>query len=433
MTELLSVEAAKERAILVAIALPGQKGATEKSLTELQRLTETAGAEVLDLILQSRPQIDKSLYLGKGKLQLLKLTCEELKADLVIFDDELTPSQQKAIQRQIKSVKIMDRSSLILYIFKQHAKTREAKTQVELATLEYELPRLTRQWTHLERQVGGINVRGGMGETQIEIDRRLIRQRIKKLKEELEKISVQRDTQRKFRDQRYNVSLVGYTNAGKSTLMNQLTEAGVLVKDKLFATLDTTVRQVQLDKQHTIYLSDTVGFIQKLPHQLVASFRSTLQETAAADLLLKIIDISDGDFRLHIKTINETLANFEIPSKRYISIFNKTDIIPDGVNISLIKKEFPDAIFISAARGIGLDKIIEIIIQRMDSDAINRHIRVQNSDGKLIAQLHQFGKNIQVEKCDDWIDFRLRLDEELWNRLKKEYVFEDLSAKGKEN
>ncbi len=428
MTELLTVEAAQERAILVGIALPGTREAAEKSLLELQRLTETAGAAVVDTILQGRPQIDNSLYLGKGKLEQLKLSCEELKADLVIFDDELSPSQQKAIQKVLKIVKVMDRSGLILYIFKQHAKTREAKTQVELATLEYELPRLTRQWTHLERQVGGINVRGGMGETQIEIDRRLIRLRIKKLKEELEKISIQRDTQRKFRDQRYNVSLVGYTNAGKSTLMNQLTQAGVLVEDKLFATLDTTVRQLQLDKQHTIYLSDTVGFIQKLPHQLVASFRSTLRETAAADLLLKVIDISDGDFRLHIHTINEVLGSFEIPQKRFITVFNKTDIVPDGVNIPLIKKEFPDAVFISASRGIGLEQIIELIIQRMDSDVKYRHIRVEHSDGKLISQLHQFGKNIRIEKEEAWLDFHLWLDDGTLARLKKDFNIQDLTA-----
>jgi GTPase len=427
MTDLLTVEAAQERAILVGIALPGQREAAEKSLLELQRLAETAGAFVADSILQGRQTLEKTLYLGKGKLQQLKLTCEEFKADLVIFDDELSPSQQKAIQKELKMVKIMDRSGLILYIFKQHAKTREAKTQVELATLEYELPRLTRQWTHLERQVGGINVRGGMGETQIEIDRRLIRQRIKKLKEELEKIATQRDTQRKFRDQHYNVSLVGYTNAGKSTLMNQLTKAGVFVEDKLFATLDTTVRQLQLDKQHTIYLSDTVGFIQKLPHQLVASFRSTLQETAAADLLLKVIDISDRDFRLHIDTINEVLGSFEIPKKRFITVFNKTDIVPDGVNIPLIKKEFPDAVFISASRDIGLEKIIELIIQRMDSEAKHRHLRVQHSDGKLISQLHQFGKEVRQEDNDEWIDFHLRLDDSHFSRLKKEYHFQDLS------
>jgi GTPase len=427
MTDLLTVEAAQERAILVGIALPGQREAAEKSLLELQRLAETAGAFVADSILQGRQTLEKTLYLGKGKLQQLKLTCEEFKADLVIFDDELSPSQQKAIQKELKMVKIMDRSGLILYIFKQHAKTREAKTQVELATLEYELPRLTRQWTHLERQVGGINVRGGMGETQIEIDRRLIRQRIKKLKEELEKIATQRDTQRKFRDQHYNVSLVGYTNAGKSTLMNQLTKAGVFVEDKLFATLDTTVRQLQLDKQHTIYLSDTVGFIQKLPHQLVASFRSTLQETAAADLLLKVIDISDRDFRLHIDTINEVLGSFEIPKKRFITVFNKTDIVPDGVNIPLIKKEFPDAVFISASRDIGLEKIIELIIQRMDSEAKHRHLRVQHSDGKLISQLHQFGKEVRQDDNDEWIDFHLRLDDSHFSRLKKEYHFQDLS------
>ncbi|HAE87232.1 TPA: GTPase HflX, partial [Candidatus Marinimicrobia bacterium] len=235
-----------EKVLLVAVELPGAGEKTERSLEELSRLTETAGGEVVDTLVQARPTLHSIHYLGKGKLQTLKNLCEELGVETVIFDDELDPGQAKAVQKILgDGLKVLDRSALILDIFQQHARTREAKTQVALARAEYLLPRLTRQWTHLERQAGGIGgARRGPGETQIEIDRRLLRDQIKKLKKELEKIALQRSTQRKFRHEFFNVALVGYTNAGKSTLMNTLTDAGVDVEDQLFKTLDTTVRKM---------------------------------------------------------------------------------------------------------------------------------------------------------------------------------------------
>ncbi len=373
-----------ERAILCAVSPPGKIEHTERSIEELARLSETAGAIVLDELIQVRELIHPKHYLGAGKLQNLKALADELDADVIIFDDELTPSQQKNIEKELTGLKIIDRSALILDIFTMHARTREAKTQVQLAEAEYFLPRLTKQWTHLERQAGGIGMRGGPGETQIEIDRRLLRDRIKKLKLDLQKISVQLDTKRKSRSKRFNVALVGYTNAGKSTLLNYFAGPSVEVEDQLFKTLDTTVRRVQLDKAHTIYLSDTVGFIQKLPHQLVASFRSTLKEAETADLLVKVIDISDPNYKEHMDTINEVLKEFNIPEKRFVTVFNKTDLLEGAKEIKYVK-------------------------------------RIEPQEGKLIADLHKFGEILESRFVEDKILFKVFLDSSVYESLKKKY------------
>ena len=246
-------------------------------------LAETANVKTLGVITQKLRRINPAFYIGKGKAQQVIEQAKLLNANVVIFDDELSPAQIKNYHKLAKKIKVIDRSALILDIFKKRAKTREAKTQVELALCQYLLPRLTRQWTHLERQMGGVGTRAGMGETQIEIDRRLIRERISKLKIDLKKIESERKTQSQNRGKEYRVALVGYTNAGKSTLFNSLTGNEVYVENQLFATLDTTVRKLKLNKKHQVLLSDTVGFIRKLPHNLVASFRSTLKELLEAD------------------------------------------------------------------------------------------------------------------------------------------------------
>lgn len=410
-----------ERAILCAVSLPGKIEHTERSVEELGRLAETAGAVIVDQLIQSRELLHPQHYLGAGKLAVLKNLAEEQDVDVIIFDDELTPSQQRNIEREFNGIKIVDRSALILDIFTLHARTREAKTQVQLAEAEYLLPRLTRQWTHLERQAGGIGMRGGPGETQIEIDRRLLRDRIKKLKLDLEKIAVQLDTKRKSRSKRFNVALVGYTNAGKSTLMNHFAGPSVEVEDQLFKTLDTTVRRVQLDKSHTIYLSDTVGFIQKLPHQLVASFRSTLKEVETADLLLKVIDISDPNYREHMETIDEVLKEFNIPEKRFITVFNKTDILENPEQIRYVKRHYPESHCISAERGIGIEKLIDAIRQRIDESAYVHHFYVDPGEGKLIADLHKFGEILESRFVEDKILFTVFLDGPVYESLKKQY------------
>ncbi len=277
-----------ESAILVGVRwgnVPAQQ--VDEHLDELGLLAETAGAQVLGRVVQVRDRPDAATFVGKGKANSLVKQARMLECDLVIFDEELTPTQQRNLQNLAgDDFKIIDRSGLILDIFDRHARTREAKTQVELARLQYLLPRLTGQWTHLERQKGGIGTRGGMGETQIEVDRRIIRTRIGRLKGELKRQLAEHKTRVKRRERVFQVALVGYTNAGKSTLMNALTNAGVFVEDQLFATLDTTTRRLQLGNHQPILLSDTVGFIRKLPHHLIASFRTTLAVVTDADLII---------------------------------------------------------------------------------------------------------------------------------------------------
>ena len=281
----------KEKAILVGVIhgnLDEKK--VDHHLDELSLLTETAGGEVVGYVKQKLNRINPSYFIGTGKAKEVINIAKEQNASIIIFDDELSPSHVKNFNKLSEEIKVIDRSALILDIFKQHAQTKEAKTQVELAQLQYMLPRLTRAWTHLERQMGGIGTRAGAGETQIEVDRRLVRTRISKLKNELIKIDKERLTQGKRRSDQFKVALVGYTNAGKSTLMNVMSGADVYTKDQLFATLDTTVRSLTLEGTHQILLSDTVGFIRKLPHHLIASFKSTLNEVILADLILIVLD-----------------------------------------------------------------------------------------------------------------------------------------------
>lgn len=415
------IEKGPERAVLCAVAQTGKYEESERSLEELARLADTAGIEVLDTFIQVREKSDPVSYFGSGKLNTLQALARENEADLLIFDDELTPAQQKNIQKQLPDINILDRSALILDIFKIHAKTREAKTQVQLAEAEYLLPRLARQWTHLERQEGAARMRGGPGEKQIEIDRRLLRDRIKKLKLDLQKIALQMETKRKSRSRRFNVALVGYTNAGKSTLMNHLAGPSVEVEDKLFKTLDTTVRRVQLDKTHTIYLSDTVGFIRKLPHQLVASFRSTLKEAEEADLLLKLIDVSDPDYPLQIQTIDEVLKEFQIPGDRFVTVFNKIDLLEDMTTLASIRSRHPEACFISAQRGIGISRLITAIRNRIDESAYVHQFYVDPADGKLIADLHHHGEILESRFAGEKLLFKVFLDASVYESLKKKY------------
>ena len=317
-----------ENAFLVGVLHGDQTTEVVKEhLSELKMLAETAGAKVVGQITQKLRKINPQYFIGKGKALQIIEQAKILNVKLIIFDDELNPGQVKNFLRLAKNIKIIDRNGLILDIFQKHAQTREAKTQVELAQLEYILPRLTRQWSHLERQMGGIGTLAGMGESQIEVDRRLIRQRISKLKKNLTHIEKERQTQSKRRKDEYRVALVGYTNAGKSTLMRALSGEDVFIQDQLFATLDTTIRKVQLDKYHFILLSDTVGFIRKLPHDLVASFRSTLLEVLESNLILVVLDAASDQVSEHLNTIDEVLK--ELGAERYeaLIVLNKIDLI----------------------------------------------------------------------------------------------------------
>ena len=312
-----------EKAILIGVITPEQnKNQAEEYLDELAFLAKTAGAIPIKKITQKLPVPNNKTFIGKGKIEEVKQLAKELEVELIIFDDDLSPVQLRNIEK-ILECKILDRSNLILDIFASRARTANAKTQVELAQYQYLLPRLTRMWTHLERQKGGIGMRGP-GETQIETDRRIIGQKISLLKKQLGKIDKQKITQRKGRGNMIRLALVGYTNSGKSTLMNQLSKSEVFAEDKLFATLDTTIRKVVVENLPFL-LADTVGFIRKLPHQLVESFKSTLDEVRESDLLLHVVDISNSNFENQIEVVNQTLAEIGASDKPIILLFNKTD------------------------------------------------------------------------------------------------------------
>lgn len=324
----------KEKAILIGVITPEQnKNQAEEYLDELAFLAKTAGAIPVKKITQKLAVPNNKTFIGKGKIEEVKEIAKEMEVELIIFDDDLSPVQLRNIEKVLEC-KILDRSNLILDIFASRARTANAKTQVELAQYQYLLPRLTRMWTHLERQKGGIGMRGP-GETQIETDRRIINQKISLLKKQLEKIDKQKITQRKGRGNMIRVAVVGYTNAGKSTLMNQLSKSEVFAENKLFATLDTTIRKVVIENLPFL-LADTVGFIRKLPHQLVESFKSTLDEVRESDLLLHVVDISNPNFESQIEVVNQTLAEIGASEKPMVLVFNKMDAF------SYIEKEEDD-------------------------------------------------------------------------------------------
>lgn len=368
-----------ETAILVSVIPQGvTETKAQEYLEELEFLVQTAGGITKGIFTQKLAYPDRATFVGSGKLEEIKAFVIAEEIDMVVFDDELTPSQLRNIERELK-VKILDRSNLILDIFASHAKSAQAKTQVELAQLQYLLPRLTRMWTHLERQRGGIGMRGP-GESQIETDRRIILNKISVFKDRLESIDKQNETQRKNRGDMIRVALVGYTNVGKSTIMNMISKSDVLIENKLFATLDTTVRKVVIDNLPFL-LSDTVGFIRKLPHHLVECFKSTLDEVREADVLIHVVDISHPNFEDHIQAVNETLKDIGALDKPIITVFNKIDaFVPtieegeDGERTvtledfenSWMAKNADPAIFISATNRTHLDefkqKLYEIIV-----------------------------------------------------------------------
>lgn len=317
-------------------------------------------------------------------------------ADLVMFDDDLTPVQIRNLERALEC-KLVDRSGLILDIFAQRAKTSAAKTQVELAQLEYLRTRLTRQWTHLSRQKGGIGTKGP-GETQIETDRRLIRDRIAVLKDKLEKIDKQRTTQRKGRSMHTRVSLVGYTNAGKSTLMNSMAGAKVHAEDRLFATLDATTRLTFLTSNKQVLLSDTVGFIRKLPHRLIESFKSTLDEVRESDLLLHVVDVTHPARDEQIRVVNETLEEIGAINKPTLMVYNKIDALDAPEVLSGLRDSFPDeSVFVSAIREIGIEQLRERIVEKMESDFVDTEVVLPASEGRILTHIHSVAEVVSQE------------------------------------
>ena len=406
----------KEKVLLVGIyGLSSEKFQAEEHLEELALLTDTAGGIPVAKVLQQRNRPDVSSYVGKGKLTELKGQMSALGAKTIIFDDDLSPTQIRNVEK-VTDAKVLDRSALILDIFASRAQTAAAKTQVELAQLQYLLPRLTRYWTHLSRQSGGIGTKGP-GETQIETDRRIIGQRIGVLKSKLEKLDKQRTTQRKSRDQMTRVSLVGYTNAGKSTLMNALTDSGVFAENRLFATLDSTVRRHQL-RTHEILLSDTVGFIRKLPHHLVQSFKSTLDEVREADLLIHLVDGSSSMVHEYIEVVQQTLKELKSNNKQTLLVFNKVDRMDDEQH-EMLRGEYPNALYISAIRGIGLSELEEAIEQEIESHYIKVDLDIPIQAYKAVAFIHEHAHVENEKYTGEFVHINCRIDEKDFKQLSK--------------
>ena len=399
----------KEKAMLVGV-IHGQLNRYKvyQHLDELLLLTETAGGEVIDTVVQKINRINPSFFIGTGKANEIISRAKQQNISMIIFDDELSPSHVKNFNKLSEEIKIIDRSALILEIFKQHAQTKEAKTQVELAQLQYLLPRLTRAWTHLERQMGGIGTRAGAGETQIEVDRRLVRTRISKLKKELIKIDNERANQRKRRTNKFKVALVGYTNAGKSTLMNVLSGANVYTEDQLFATLDTTIRSVQLNRTHQFLLSDTVGFIRKLPHHLIASFKSTLNEVIFADLILLVLDASSNQILDEYETIKNVLKELGVARHPKLIVMNKIDQISQKNKINNLKNKFPKSIFISALNQLRIDQLSSKIIEVMDENLEELNLTFSYNEPKEIAIAQEGVSVMERNYNNDHVELKVK-------------------------
>jgi GTPase len=386
---------AAERAFLLAVETRDAPWPVAESLDELAELARTAGAEVVGRLSQRLERPDARTYLGRGKLQEVRERLQATQADLVLADDELSPGTQRTME-EVLGCRVVDRTLLILDIFAQRARTHEGRVQVELARLEYLLPRLTRAWLHLERQAGGIGVRGGPGETQIEIDRRLVRGRIAGLRREIETIRQQRGGQRSARARAGLpvVALIGYTNAGKSTLFNRLTQAGSLAEDKLFATLDPLTRRLELPNKQQVLLSDTVGFIAKLPTGLVAAFRATLEELEGADLLLQVVDISSPRAAERAAIVQSVLADLGVADRPQLTVLNKADLLaraPEELEPTLTEARASDSVVVSAERGWNIDELRERIEAMLERRYRRVRVRIPYEQAGLVDLFHRRG------------------------------------------
>jgi len=415
----------RERALLVGVVSASRdpresrrdRATVEEYLEELGLLAESAGATVVRQIVQQRSQINPVYFVGKGKAQELAWHVENEGIDLIIFDDDLSPTQVRNLERLVNR-KIIDRSGLILAIFASRARTSEAKVQVELAQLQYMLPRLTRQWTHLSKQYGGIGTKGP-GETQIETDRRVIRAKISRLKGRLSEITKERAVQRKGREDFPRVTLVGYTNAGKSTLLNWFADAHVPVENRLFATLDSTVRLVALTPAHKILLADTVGFIRKLPHTLVASFKSTLEEVTEADILLHIVDASHPLAEEQIAVVNATLEEIGAHGKPTLIVFNKIDLVENRNIIGYLGTNYDASVFVSATRGINMGALTEKLTRLLDANITEQTVTLGQNDYTILWEIHNMAEIVEKRYDGEAITVRFRISKVHADRLQK--------------
>jgi GTP-binding protein HflX len=404
-----------ERAVLVSVALPDRPFLGNDPLEELRGLTETAGAFVVGELTQKRQQINPGSYIGKGKLAELQEAVQASNADVIIFDNDLTPGQVRNLEKAT-NVKVLDRSELILDIFATRARSIEARLQVELAQLEYSLPRLRQMWTHLGRAAGGIGTRGP-GETQLEEDRRLVDARIRDLKSRLVEVQARKEREVASRREEHTISLVGYTNAGKSTLMNALTGAGVLAEDKLFSTLDTRTRQWHLKEWGRVLLSDTVGFIRDLPHHLVASFKATLEEARQARLLLHVVDASNPQAEEQIKAVNKVLGDVGCGGKATLLVLNKVDRVRDLSYLQVLQAQHPRAVAISAATRHGLGDLQDAVIEMLSSDFADATVEVDAGNGKVQSYLAAHAEIYRQEFHDNRVRVHCRLPKHLFHHI----------------
>jgi len=399
----------------------GARKALDEHLRELGRLADTAGADIVGELTQQLDRPHPGTYLGKGKIDELRQLVSSTDASLIIFDDELSPSQGKNVEDAV-GTRVVDRAELILDIFATRARSSEAKMQVELAQLEYTLPRLTRMWTHLEKFRGGIGVRGP-GETQLETDRRLINHRIKLLKERLAHVQQNRAVQRQSRSGAFKASLVGYTNAGKSSILRGMSGASdIHVEDRLFATLDPLTREVDLGENAHVLLTDTVGFIRKLPHHLVASFRATLEETRDADLLLHVVDASHPLWEEQRMVVDQVLVELGLAEQPVLLVFNKIDLLPEEALLALQERVtalVPNAVFVSAAAEDGLAPLRRALRHAMRARRPVAEVWLSHSDGRLLAEIHEHGEVLGQRSEGECMVIRARLPERLRGRLEQ--------------
>jgi GTP-binding protein HflX len=410
-----------QKAIAVGLILPElSKSAAEEHVEELTKLSESAGAPVVGRVIAKRQAPDPATYVGKGKAEEIKSLAEKHGADLVLFDDDLSPAQVRNLEKII-GIRVVDRSGLILDIFSRRARTREARTQVELAQLEYMLPRLTRAWSHLERQAGssgsggaGGGARRGVGETQLELDRRIVRTRIARLKDDLKQIEKNRQTQRKSRKAAFTVALVGYTNAGKSTLFNRLTRGDVVAVDKLFATLDAKSQRIVHQMPRETVMVDTVGFIRKLPHHLVASFRSTMEEAVAADLVLHVIDVSHPQYAGQRAIGDDVLADLGVDPDRVLEVYNKSDRLDEDFDIRR-----KNAMVVSALSGDNIESLVELIRDREREGGELLHLDIPHGESRLLASLHELAEVIEQTSNDEGVVLTAWVPQDVVHRFEK--------------
>ncbi|MFL6520415.1 MAG: GTPase HflX [Chthoniobacterales bacterium] len=387
----------QERALLIGLEQDGvSKWDLRDSMEELAELANSAGAEVVNTVTQKLQKPTAPYYIGKGKAELIKESFKDQHVTSVIFDDELSPAQGRNLENLL-SRKVLDRTQLILDIFAQRARSREGRLQIELAQLQYLLPRLTRMWTHLSRQTGGIGTRGP-GETQLEVDRRRVQERIARLERELEGVRKVRSVQRQGRKRHQwpVAAVVGYTNAGKSTLLNLLTGADVVAEDKLFATLDPTTRSLTLPNRQRVLLTDTVGFLRKLPHTLIESFKATLEEVSEADLLIHVVDLSHPRVDEHIEAVDTVIKELGAFGKQTLMVFNKIDLLANNELVDVYTKKFPASVAISARKGIGVSGLVQALQDELGAWRLRSHFRVPLSESALIAEIHRVGHVLEL-------------------------------------